>query len=129
MLKDGFFTVSGLVPVTSDMIQTQQKIIFRIALDPAHGIYQGHFPDNPVVPGVCQVEMIRELLGIWISGEVRLLKADNIKYLSMINPLENGHLQVDLERKEKGNGMVDISAMISSGATIFLKFKGTFTTE
>jgi 3-hydroxyacyl-[acyl-carrier-protein] dehydratase len=129
MLKDSFFTVSGLVPVESDMIPTRQKIIFRVALDPSHSIYQGHFPGNPVVPGVCQAEMIRELLGIWVNGEVRLLKADNIKYLSMINPFENGNIQVDIDRKEKGNGMIDVSAMITAEAVVFLKFKGTFTTE
>ena len=129
MLKDSFFKVLEQVHVEDSISSTQQKVRFQVALDPAHTIYKGHFPGNPVVPGVCQIEMIRELLGISLDRKMRLIEADNIKYLSMINPLETTQFQVDLDTREKEPGISDVSATISSGIRIFLKFKGTFKVE
>ena len=34
--------------------------IFRIQLLPDSDVYRGHFPGNPVCPGVCNIEMIKE---------------------------------------------------------------------
>lgn len=30
----------------------------EIELNPGHALYQGHFPGQPVVPGVCTLQMI-----------------------------------------------------------------------
>ena len=32
----------------------------EIELNPGHALYQGHFPGQPVVPGVCTLQMIKE---------------------------------------------------------------------
>ena len=37
---------------------TIEKYRFSLELNPEHPVYEGHFPGNPVVPGVCQVQMI-----------------------------------------------------------------------
>ena len=38
--------------------------VARIRLLPECAIYQGHFPGNPVTPGVCQVGIVEELAGM-----------------------------------------------------------------
>ncbi len=128
MLKDQFFTITGEEPAEAG-IANGKRSVYSIELDPAHSIYQGHFPDNPVVPGVCQVEIIRELLGITLQKEMQMVKADNIKYLSMINPMEQTQLRVELEARPKNGDQTDVNATISAGTTIFLKFKGQFIPE
>ena len=128
MLKDIFFHIAGQVPVEQDL-SSAIKTGYIVDLDSGHPVYNGHFPGNPVVPGACQIEMIRELLGVYMKHDVRFVKADNVKYLSMINPLENNRLEITLGIIGKEAGISDVSAIISAGPVVFLKFKGTVKTE
>ena len=34
--------------------------VFEVALRPDCKVYEGHFPEMPVAPGVCNLQMIRE---------------------------------------------------------------------
>ena len=36
------------------------KQAIEIELNPGHVLYQGHFPGQPVVPGVCTLQIIKE---------------------------------------------------------------------
>ena len=41
----------------------------QLQLNPAHRVFEGHFPGQPVVPGVCMVQMIKEILETtWIES-------------------------------------------------------------
>ena len=33
--------------------------VVQVMLNPQHAIYNGHFPQQPVVPGVCMLQMIK----------------------------------------------------------------------
>ncbi|QEM13085.1 3-hydroxyacyl-ACP dehydratase [Mucilaginibacter rubeus] len=118
MLKDTFFTFStpefdgGLIKTT-------------ITLNPAHDIFKGHFPGNPVVPGVCMMQMIKEILESSSNKKLKLIKADNIKFLSFIDP--NQHEQVGLEIKiSLLDEQLKADAQLVNEGVVFLKFKGIF---
>jgi len=118
MLKDTFFIFTP--PVVNDAL-----LKTNIALNPAHDIFKGHFPGNPVVPGVCMMQMIKEVLEDHLDKKLQLVKADNIKFLSFINP--NQHGQVGLEIKMNAiEGQVKADAQLVNEGIVFLKFKGAF---
>ena len=55
--------------------------------------FQGHFPGNPVMPGVLQIEALAQcggILAINLSGEGQydtyFLKIDNCKFKQMVRP-------------------------------------------
>jgi 3-hydroxyacyl-[acyl-carrier-protein] dehydratase len=100
--------------------------MFQIQLNAEHPIYLGHFPGNPVVPGVCQVQIIKELVALTLGNEVHLTQSDNIKYLSMISPVETPRLTVKLEIKTTETPSWNVNATLSSEETVFIKFKGIF---
>lgn len=96
-----------------------------INLNPAHDIFKGHFPGNPVVPGVCTMQIIKEVLESYLRKKLRLVKADNIKFLSFIDPNQNG--QVGLEVKiTMVDEQVKADAQLVNAGIVFLKFKGVF---
>lgn len=67
---------------------------YTVELNPSCVIYQAHFPGEPITPGVCIVqigkEVIEDLLLKQSSASPRLeiIKAKNIKFLSVISPNE-----------------------------------------
>ncbi|QTE35751.1 hypothetical protein J3L18_21730 [Mucilaginibacter gossypii] len=96
-----------------------------ISLNPAHDIFKGHFPGNPIVPGVCMMQMVKEILENQLGKKLRLVKADNIKFLSFINP--NEYPQVGLEIKMSTvDEQVKADAQLVNDGVVFLKFKGVF---
>jgi len=101
-----------------------RKFNFTIMLNPDHPIYMGHFPGNPVVPGVCQVQMIKELTSVILKKDLVIYKSDNIKFLSMIIPSASPLLKVSIDIKEKEPGFWHVNSVIFNGDQIFLKFKG-----
>jgi 3-hydroxyacyl-[acyl-carrier-protein] dehydratase len=95
-------------------------------LNPDDAVYHGHFPGNPVVPGVCQVEIIREIVSGILSADLSLISSDNIKFLGMINPGINPELDISLVIKKKEEDKIDVTGKITHGEQVFLKFRGVF---
>jgi 3-hydroxyacyl-[acyl-carrier-protein] dehydratase len=124
MLAGNFFDIQSFTGPVLDGAQQQYTYVTR--LDPAHPVYQGHFPGNPVVPGVCQVQMVKELVENATGRSMRLTSSDNIKFLSMINPGVNPRLDVSIVIKPLSERQVSASAAIGNGTLVFLKFRGTF---
>ncbi len=71
----------------------------EIELDPNHPVFEGHFPGNPILPGVCTVQIIKELLEQSVQKSLRMTKAGNIKYLGFVNPVTMPVLTFQLQVK------------------------------
>lgn len=104
-----------------------EKIIAEIMLNPAHEIYKGHFPDQPILPGVLQLQIVKEILSEAIKKEIRLISSSNIKFLSMIDPGQVDKLSIEIDIISEIAGMYKVSARIHSGNTVFLRLKGVYT--
>ena len=61
---------------------------YTIRLNPEHFIYKAHFPGEPITPGVCIMQIVRELMekSTGLSLEIDYVK--NIKFLRIITPLK-----------------------------------------
>jgi 3-hydroxyacyl-[acyl-carrier-protein] dehydratase len=124
MLSGFFFDIQSFTIEHTDEIQ--QKAIALLLLNESHPIYLGHFPGNPVVPGVCQIQMLKELVEKTLNYQVNLIESDNIKFLKMINPQVNPLLECNLLLSKNSDQQFIVNATIASGPVIFLKFKGKF---
>lgn len=112
---------------TIESIQTEDaKILATIVLNEKHPIFKGHFEQMPVVPGVCQTQIIKELLQKNSNTNLILTKGDNIKFLATIVPTQHKIIQVEIVYKLVENGYV-VDAKFYLENTTFTKFKGTFT--
>lgn len=119
MLAGNFYTIL-------DSQQTEQTFAALLALNAAHPIFEGHFPGQPVVPGVCMMQTIQELLEKGLQRKVLLQKATNMKFLVMINPVLQPQVNTELQYTLQEDGTVRASAVIKSENTVFMKFQGTF---
>jgi 3-hydroxyacyl-[acyl-carrier-protein] dehydratase len=119
MLKGDFYTVLS-------ESNEEGHVSALLRLNTSHKIFEGHFPGQPVVPGVCSMQIIRELTESATNEKLTLVKADFLKFLSVITPREFPELTADLNYKEAESGLIVVTGSLFFGETIFVKFKGGF---
>ncbi|MDB4901329.1 MAG: 3-hydroxyacyl-ACP dehydratase [Mucilaginibacter sp.] len=118
MLQNDFFTFTEL--------QTEGNIVkTNIELNASHPIFKGHFPDQPVLPGVCMLQMVKEIVEVYINKETKLVKASDLKFLSFIFPDQNKLIQMELKLNIE-NEWIKADARLLDNAIVLFKFKGTF---
>ncbi|RAJ02603.1 3-hydroxyacyl-[acyl-carrier-protein] dehydratase [Chitinophaga skermanii] len=120
MLANNFYTVDNTTQLAENHVSN------AITINAAHPIFGGHFPEQPVVPGVCMMQTITELLGNAVNANLLLDKASSMKFLNMIDPTQQPNVNVDLQYSFPTEASVKVNAVIKSEATVFLKFQGTF---
>ena len=98
----------------------------KVEFNAAHEIFKGHFPDLPVVPGVCQTQMLVEALAYMLKRPVQMKLAHHIKFLALLNPVKDKELDMEIKIDKEENGSLWVSAMYTSPTELFFRFKGEF---
>ncbi len=119
MLKDNFFTITSLQ-------HEGNSIKVTLEINSAHKIFGGHFPGQPVVPGACILQMLKEILEQDFNEKLRLIKAHYLKFLSIINPEENNVCDIEIQYKKEANGIITVSAQLLQQTKVCFKFSGIF---
>lgn len=111
-----------------DRKEEENNVIFSVVLNPAHKVYKGHFPDMPVSPGVCNIQMIKECLQQEVGKKLLLKNISQCKFLSVIIPSKNSHLLISMKITETEEKSYKIRATITSPESTmsFVDFKGEF---
>ncbi|MFL5763272.1 MAG: 3-hydroxyacyl-ACP dehydratase [Bacteroidia bacterium] len=121
MLLNDFFKITTL--------DSGEKYTAHIELNANHRIFSGHFPGNPITPGVCLTQMVKETLEQITGKKLQMLKGDNIKFTAILNPLENPEVTMTLGIKEKEPGVLQADAAVRAENASFFTFKGSFKTR
>lgn len=69
---------------------------YTVCLNPHHNIYAAHFPENPITPGACLVQMCVEILSHLIGEELILTSLVNTKFLLPLCPEEGKEICFDI---------------------------------
>lgn len=96
----------------------------KISINKKHRIFEGHFPGLPIVPGVCMLQMVREIMEVHVGHDLKITASDNMKFLSVINPDQNVEVEAAINYTKDG-GKVSINATLFAGTTTFFKLKAT----
>lgn len=80
ILKNSLYTIA-------DKRMEGSGIFYQILLDKNHFIYKAHFPNEPITPGVCIIQVAKELLEDYLHEEYEISYIKNIKFLSVLSPL------------------------------------------
>lgn len=104
LLKDSFYTVIASEP-------TPEGLVAQLKINADHTIFEGHFPNNPVTPGVVQLEIIKELVSDFMGRKVDLQSLSNSKFLAILNPKETPIVNVKLTIVES-EGLIKVSGQI-----------------
>ena len=71
---------------------------YDILLDANHFIYQAHFPGEPITPGVCIIQIAKELLEEHLNQKFNIKMIKNVKFLNVISPVERPQITYVFEK-------------------------------
>lgn len=97
MLFPSLYQIQNIANLEANKYEAQ------IVLDAKHEIFKGHFPGNPVMPGVCMMQIIKEITEQIIGYSVTLTQSNNIKFMALINPEVTPLLRLEFEITEADN--------------------------
>lgn len=124
MLQDNLYQI-----LSFNLSEPCDRIMATVRLNKEHPVFQGHFPGNPILPGVCTIQIIKELIDKGMGGGYMLAKAGNVKYLGFVNPIADPEIVFDLGLKPAETGIIACYATVSAGGKTTCSFKGEFSRQ
>lgn len=120
MLNNDLYTISGFEDQTGVLNCTLQ-------LNAAHKIFEGHFPGQPVLPGVCMLQIIKELTEKATGKKLFLTEAAQCKFLSMADPVKTPSLIAAVHYRQTDAATITINGTLKSGTATFFKIAAQLT--
>ena len=67
-------------------VLSQSDLYFVVQFNASHLIYKGHFPDQPITPGACLMQMTEELLSSALKRHMQVCEVTNLKFVMPHTP-------------------------------------------
>ena len=71
---------------------------YDIFLEEKSFIYKAHFPNEPVTPGVCIIQIAKELLEDYAQKHYTIKAIKNVKFLNVISPVITPYVTYILDK-------------------------------
>jgi len=86
-MKDSAFT-ELIVFGTLESIDKGSYLLPFLINKESH-IFEGHFPNQPIMPGVVMIEIIKRATELTVNAKIEMVSAGNFKFLKMLDPNEH----------------------------------------
>lgn len=107
---------------------TDNQLKAIIELNPEHDVFKGHFPNNPVTPGVCMLQILKELTEQATNTNLFIKECSNVKFMALINPEVNPILEISIDINQVEENF-KIKALASFNETVALKVNALLTQQ
>jgi 3-hydroxyacyl-[acyl-carrier-protein] dehydratase len=106
--------------------EAEESIKADVQINADHEIFKGHFPQQPVLPGACMVQMLKEVLQKVNNCNLEFHKGSNIKFISLVVPGGNNMLTFHIQAKSNSEGFLSVNSTLFSQDIASMKFSGTY---
>lgn len=96
---------------------------FDIEINPKHRIFEGHFPEQPIVPGVCTLQIIRECTESILKQKIVLNQISTCKFLSVVDPLSGTAIDLNITFEITEDNCLNLQANGQFKGADFIKLK------
>ncbi|MGL4583697.1 MAG: 3-hydroxyacyl-ACP dehydratase [Flavobacterium sp.] len=119
MLIDNFYEVVSINNADTNLYTA------LVRLNTSHDVFKGHFPNNPVMPGICMMQIIKELSEGIVKRELFMGQVLNVKFMTLINPERCNELTFSLQIDEQEE-ILKVKSSIDFMGEIALKMSSTY---
>ncbi len=106
------------------IIDGGEEGLFKVRLNAEHAIFGGHFPDYPILPGICSMMIVRECASRMVGSCLEYSIIKDSKFLSAIVPGVELDVRVKVAQEEE---LYVVDATICVDEKVMLKLKATLT--
>lgn len=117
MFLNTLFTISSIK-------QSEGQVIASIRLNAKHPLYEGHFPGQPVTPGVVQVEIVKEILQKVLDRKLKMKSMKSCKFLQILDPEKTPVIEFNI--KYSDDELLDVAASAFYQDVVFFKATPTY---
>lgn len=96
---------------------------FGISLLDDCDVYRGHFPGHPVCPGVCEMQLLKELVAHAVGSELTISHIKRCRLTAVATPAVCPKLRVEAQISKNGP-VVAVVATIADAEKQYMEFKG-----
>jgi 3-hydroxyacyl-[acyl-carrier-protein] dehydratase len=106
--------------------KAEDKVTATLLLNAAHPILKGHFPDQPVVPGACLVQAVKNVMEQAFKTRLWLCSAANIKFISMLVPGDQLTSRLTVKYNTADEGYITFNATLVANDVVSFKMQGSY---
>ncbi len=118
MLLNGFYEIIS-------QTENDGELITSVHFNSRHEIYKAHFPGNPITPGVCIVQILKNIVCEKFEKDMVFSPVTNIKFLNVINPEETPEVDFNV-KYTLVDEKVKVNVTVADSAKIYTKLSGYF---
>ncbi|MGN0281037.1 MAG: beta-hydroxyacyl-ACP dehydratase [Prevotella sp.] len=97
--------------------------VFHIKYCPECAVFKGHFPGNPICPGVCNIQMIKECCEKLTGESLIISNINKCRFTAVTTPEGTPELYVTLSLAPVEGGYI-VVAHLSDDNQQYINFKG-----
>jgi 3-hydroxyacyl-[acyl-carrier-protein] dehydratase len=105
---------------------SDSKYVITILVNEKHDVFKGHFPGNPIMPGVCMIQIIKELTESITKSTLMIQTLSNVKFMALINPEATPELRLELDVVISEDNLVKVKNTTYFNDTVALKLSNTY---
>lgn len=119
ILGDTFYSI------TDSQVDMNQCFIYKVCFHAEDQIFKAHFPNQPIVPGACLVQISKEMIENIHHKSIRILEFNQLKFLNTINPNEIPEVELNIQIKSEENRNMAL-IKFQNGSATYAKFDYIF---
>lgn len=124
--KNKIMVLKDFYKVLSEEETGDAKYNIRILVNANHDVFKGHFPGNPIMPGVCMIQIIKELTESITKSTLMIQTLTNVKFMALINPETNPELRLELDVTTTDDDLVKVKNTTYFNDTVALKLSNVY---
>ena len=115
--------------IIQSITDTDTGFSAKLRCNPAHPVYQAHFPGNPITPGACLLKTAGEVLQQKTGRPLYLKSSKNIKYLSLLIPEPEKEVRFEFSNYTETEDGCKAQVVIADETTVYTKMSLTYSYE
>ena len=101
---------------------------FDVLLNPDCKVYKGHFPGEPVSPGVCSIQMVKECAEKMAGARLCFVQIKQCRFQQLLSPATTPELKIEISLKQEED-YLNAEAKVMNNGVICVSLKGTLKKE
>lgn len=123
-MKDSVF--NNLISFGKLSLLASNNYLVPITINAESEVFKGHFPNQPVMPGVVQMELVKRAIELALELKIEMVAASNVKFLKMLIPQQHSEAELYFTIASTAN-LYKVKAQLKINNEIYFKSDASYT--